>query len=103
TSQIAAVSNGRVVTVNWYQGTKPLLLDATTGAVLSEGGWHFHAVLSVTADGTTLFVGDGDSGAAVTRYSVATDTMVSTGESSHGDGYSSQGVIAALPDGSGVD
>jgi hypothetical protein len=78
-----------------------LLLDATTGAVLSEGGWHWHAALSVTADGTTLFIGNGDSGAAVTRYSVATDAMVAIGQSSHDNLYLPQR-IAALPDGSGV-
>jgi DNA-binding beta-propeller fold protein YncE len=102
TYEVVAASNGRVVTIDWYQGTKPSLHDATTGAVLSQGDWAEMGALSATADGTTLFVGNVDEGGTVTRYSLATDTMVMTGESSHDDLYFPPRVIAALPDGGGV-
>jgi cysteine-rich repeat protein len=101
TYQIAAVSGGRVVTIDWYQGTIPSLLDATTGAVLSQGGWAWFGALSATADGASVFVGDGGSGGIVTRYSVATNAMVATGRTPD-DFYFPPRSIAALPDGSGV-
>jgi hypothetical protein len=102
TYEIVAVSRDRVVTIDQYQGTKPSLIDATTGAVLSEGDWHYFGALSTTADGTSLFIGDMDSAGTVTRYSVATDALVATGQASHEDFYFPPRVIAALPDGSGV-
>jgi cysteine-rich repeat protein len=102
TYQIAAVRGGRVVTIDWYQGTTPSLLDAATGAVLSEGGASYFGALSATADGATIFVGDGgSSGGNVTRYSVATDTMIDAGHTRDGEYFPTRS-ITALPDGSGV-
>jgi cysteine-rich repeat protein len=101
TYQIAAVSHDRVVTIDWYQGTTPSLLDATTGAVLSEGSFAWFGALSATADGASVFVGDGGSGGIVTRYSVATDTMIETGHTPD-DFYFPPRLIVALPGGSGV-
>jgi cysteine-rich repeat protein/YVTN family beta-propeller protein len=102
TYQVAAVSNGRVVTIDEDQWTIPSLLDATTGAVLSEGSMAYDSALSATADGTTVFVGEADStGGNATRYSVVTGALVATGHTPHGFYFPARS-IAALPDGTGV-
>lgn len=102
TYQIAAVRGERVVTVDWYQGTTASLLDARTGTVLSKGGSSYFGALGTTADGETVFVGDGgSSGGNVRRFSVATDTMVAVGGTFDG-AYFPTRVVVPLPDGSGV-
>jgi DNA-binding beta-propeller fold protein YncE len=102
TYHVVAVSHGRVVTIDEDQWTIPSLLDATTGAVLSEGSMAYDSALSASADGATVFVGEADStGGNATRYSLASGALVATGHTARGF-YLPARSITALPDGSGV-
>jgi len=101
TYRLAAVSNDRVVTINNDQWNTPSLLDARTGAVLSEASWVYQAAITTTADRATVFVGEsGTSGGHVTRYSVATDQLVAT--RTGGGFYFPARSITAVSDGSAV-
>lgn len=102
TYRIASVGGGRVVTLDFDQWNTPSLLDARTGAVLSEGGLFYEGALAATPDGAAVFVGEsGTSGGRVTRYSVTTDQLVVTGDSGRAF-YCPPRSTTVLPDGSGV-
>lgn len=101
TYRLAAVGNGRVVTINNDQWTTPSLLDAATGAVLSEVDLVYEGAVSATRDGATVFIGESSlSSSRATRYSVSTGQFVATGH--NGAFYFAPRSITALPDGSGA-
>ncbi|HSK02254.1 MAG TPA: hypothetical protein VK932_13475, partial [Kofleriaceae bacterium] len=104
TSRLEAVGNNRVVAIEDKQWTRPRLIDAQTGAVLSQGGMIYAGALGATADGNTVFVGQSAvSSASVIRYSLATGQFTEIGRSNHGTGasYPARSAVA-VPDGSGI-
>jgi hypothetical protein len=101
TYRLASVGNGRVVTINNDQWTTPSLLDASSGAVLSEIRLVYEAAVSATRDRATVFIGEsGSSGSIVARYAVSSGQFVAIGHTAAF--YFAPRTITALPDGSGA-
>jgi DNA-binding beta-propeller fold protein YncE len=104
--ELETLSDGRLAMIDEDQSTTPSLIDDDTGAVLARAWGPYDGILSATADGKSLFVGDSNlTGCNMTRYDVSGNALVFVGETSYDNGYgfpNAQHWELALPDGSGV-
>ena len=102
TDELAAVGNGRVVTIDSGDSTHAVLSDASTGALLSEGHDMWAPVLGRSADRATVFVGETSlTSANVTRFSVATGALVVAAHSPM-PFYAPPYSLIAVPDASAI-
>jgi cysteine-rich repeat protein len=103
TTQLAAVGNGSVVTIDEDDDfTTAVLSDASSGATLSEASQMYSPVVGRSADRATVFVGETSlTSANVTRFSVATGTLVTVARSPMSF-YAPPHSVLAVPDASAI-
>jgi len=78
-SRLAAVGGNRLVIVARAQFNTPTLVDARSGAVLSQAAMVAGGEVAASADGSTVFLGESNvSPGTMHRYSLATGRLVAT-------------------------
>lgn len=101
-AELEVLSGGRLAMNDYDQWTTPAIVDQTTGAVLATNSpTFFRGMLSSSADGNTLFIGEGaTSSSNMYRYDVSTNafTPLNVGIDFR---YPAQACVA-LPDGTAV-
>lgn len=105
--EIEPLSDARLATIDQDQWTTPSIVDENTGAVLaSSPRAAYRGVLSATADGKTLFVGDTNASRSnMTRYDVSGSALTQVDKTTYDNGFGFENVThwgICVPDGSGV-
>jgi DNA-binding beta-propeller fold protein YncE len=107
---LVPLSNNRIATIDYWEWTTPTLFDLSTAKVLDYVfEVPYEGVMAATADGNTLFVGDGPiTHAVIRRYDVTTGRMQEVAKSKYdpANGYygfpTGSPRVAVTPDGKSV-